>query len=128
MRPPEAAPVRHEADALEVDEGEGDKSKPPASAGAQKASPAVRALVDALEDADDGTYSVFAKAFLPDLHDGYFEFVLDELLDKWRPEGINGEPVRSETALAYETLDRLLAGPGMCGMPARYHLRYSEPW
>jgi hypothetical protein len=30
-------------------------------------------------------------------------------------------PVESEAAIAYDTLDRLLAGPGVCGMPARYH-------
>lgn len=44
-----------------------------------------------------------------------------QLLDDWRPYGIDGCPVESEAAIAYDTLDRLLAGPGVCGMPARYH-------
>ena len=38
-----------------------------------------------------------------------------------RSYGIDGCPVESEAAIAYDTLDRLLAGPGVCGMPAGYH-------
>jgi hypothetical protein len=127
VRSTEAAAVRHEAYAVEGDAREEDTERS-ASRGADKSSPALRALVDELSDSHDGTYKVFAKAFLPQLHDGYFEFVLDQLLDDRRPYGIDGCPVESEAAIAYDTLGRMRAGPGLCGMPARYHRRHQEEW
>ena len=83
-------------------------------------------LVDKLDDAHDGTYSVYAREFLGVLRADHFDYVGDRLESDWRDSGVGqdkNEAIETEAGFVYRALQDLVLGYD--GLPERYERHHA---